>query len=146
MSARGEYNVGQLVRSRFGEDAYLVGFGTDHGTVAAASAWDAPKEIKRVRPAHEQSYERLCHESRVGAFLLPLRTSNPALRNGLSAERLERAIGVIYRPETELQSHYFRAVLSRQFDEWIWFDETRAVQPLPVQEREGMPETYPFAV
>jgi protein-L-isoaspartate(D-aspartate) O-methyltransferase len=146
MSARGEYNVGQLVRSRFGEDAYLVGFGTDHGTVAAASAWDAPMEIKRVRPAHEQSYERLCHESRVGAFLLPLRTSNPALRNGLSAERLERAIGVIYRPETELQSHYFRAVLSRQFDEWIWFDETRAVQPLPVQEREGMPETYPFAL
>jgi protein-L-isoaspartate(D-aspartate) O-methyltransferase len=146
MSARGEYNVGQLVRSRFGEDAYLVGFGTDHGTVAAASEWDAPMEIKRVRPAHEQSYERLCHESRVGAFLLPLRTSNPALRNGLSAERLERAIGVIYRPETELQSHYFRAVLSRQFDEWIWFDETRAVQPLPVQEREGMPETYPFAV
>jgi protein-L-isoaspartate(D-aspartate) O-methyltransferase len=146
MSARGEYNVGQLARSRFGEDAYLVGFGTDRGTVAAASDWDGPMEIKRVRPAHEQSYERVCHESGVAAFLLPLRTGNAAVRRELSGERLERAIGVIYRPETELQSHYFKAVLPRQFDEWIWFDETRAVEPLPVEAREGMPETYPFAV
>ncbi len=146
MSARGEYNIGQLARNRFGEDAYLVGFGTDHGTVAAASDWGGPLEIKRVRPAHERSYERVCHESGVRAFLLPLRTGHAALRRELGAERLERAIGVIYRPETELQSHYFKAVLPRQFDEWIWFDETRAVDPLPVAEREGMPETYPFAV
>jgi protein-L-isoaspartate(D-aspartate) O-methyltransferase len=146
MSARGEYNVGQQARSRFGEDAYLVGFGTDRGTVAAASDWDGPMEIKRVRPAHEQSYERVCHESGVAGFLLPLRTGNAAVRRELSAERLERAIGVIYRPETELQSHYFKAVLPRQFDEWIWFDETRAVEPLPVEARQGMPETYPFAV
>ncbi|HWC75069.1 MAG TPA: protein-L-isoaspartate(D-aspartate) O-methyltransferase [Gemmatimonadales bacterium] len=146
MSARGEYNIGQLVRSRFGEDAYLVGFGTDHGSVAAASDWDGPMEIKRVRPAHERSYERLCHESEVPAFLLPLRTGNAAIRRELGPERLERAIGVIYRPETELQSHYFHAMLPRQFDEWIWFDETHAVDPLPVSEREGMPQTYPFAV
>jgi protein-L-isoaspartate(D-aspartate) O-methyltransferase len=146
MSARGEYNIGQLVRSKFGEDAYLVGFGTDHGTVAAASEWDAPMEIMDVRPALEQSYERICHESGLEAFLLPLRSNNAALRRGLSTERLERAIGVIYRPETELQSHYFKAVLPRQFDEWIWFDETRAIDPLPVEERAGMPETYPFAL
>jgi protein-L-isoaspartate(D-aspartate) O-methyltransferase len=146
MSARGEYNVGQLVRSRYGEDSYLVGFGTDHGTVAAASDWDGPMQIKRVQPSHERSYERVCHESGVGSFLLPLRTGNAQLRRDLAAERLERAIGVIYRPETELQSHYFHAVLPRQFDEWIWFDETRAVEPLPVETRQGMPETYPFAV
>ena len=146
MSARGERNVGQLARSRFGEDAYLVGFGTDHGTVAAASDWDGPMEIKRVRPSHERSYERICHESEVAAFLLPLRTGNAAIRRELAGERLERAIGVIYRSETELQSHYFKAVLPRQFDEWIWFDETRAVEPLPVEARAGMPETYPFAL
>jgi len=146
MSARGEHNIGQLVRSRWGEDTYLVGFGTDHGTVAAASNWDAPLEIKRVRASHERSYERVCHDSAVPSFMLPLRTGNVVIRRELMPERLERAIGVIYRPETELQSHYFHAILPRQFDEWIWFDETRAVEPLPVKEREGMPETYPFAV
>jgi protein-L-isoaspartate(D-aspartate) O-methyltransferase len=146
MASRGEHNVGQLVRSRYGEDAYLLGFGTDHGTVAAATDWDGPMEIKRVRPSHERSYERVCHESGIASFLLPLRTGKPALRRQLAVERLERAIGVIYRPETELQSHYFHANLARQFDEWIWFDETRAVEPLPVEVRRGMPETYPFAV
>ena len=146
MSARGEYNIGQLVRSRYGEDTYLVGFGTDHGTVAAATDWDGPMEIKRVRPSHHRSYERICHESGADRFLLPLRTSDAKLRRELMAERLERAIGVIYRPDTELQSHYFTAVLPRQFDEWIWFDETRAVEALDVEVRQGMPETYPFAV
>jgi len=146
MSARGEYNIGQLVRSRYGDDGYLVGFGTDHGTVAAASDWDAPMEIKRVVPSHQRSYERLCHESGVASFLLLLRGADSQLRRELSAERLERAIGVIYRPETELQSHYFHAVLPRQFDEWIWFDETHAVEPLGVAARQGMPDTYPFAV
>lgn len=146
MSARGEYNVGQLVRSRYGEDAYLVGFGTDHGTVAAASDWNGPMEIKRVRPSHERSYERVCHESGVPRFLLPLRTGVPEIRRALAEERLERAIGVIYRPETEVESHYFSARLPRQFDEWIWFDETRAVDSLDVKQREVMPQTYPFAV
>jgi protein-L-isoaspartate(D-aspartate) O-methyltransferase len=146
MAARGEYNVGQLLRSRYGEDSYLIGFGTDHGTVAAATEWDGPMEIKQVRPAHERSYERLCHETGVESFLLPLRGAELPLRRELMTERLERAIGVIYRPETELLSHYFGAILPRQFDEWIWFDETRAIEPLAVEARQGMPQTYPFAV
>jgi protein-L-isoaspartate(D-aspartate) O-methyltransferase len=147
MSARGELNVGQLCRRRFGPLACSVGFGTDHGTVAAASHWDGPMEIKTVRPAHKDSYERLCHESGVGAFLLPLRApTDPGLLRALSTPRLERAIGVIYRPETELASHYFQAVLPRQFDEYIWFDESQAVVPLPAHELRGMPKTYPFGL
>ena len=147
MGTRGEHNVGQLSRARFNESAYLVGFGTDHGTVAAASDWDGPMEIKRVRPSHEASYERLCHDSEVKAFMLHLRDPvRQAIRDELEAARLERAIGVIYRPETELQSHYFHACLPRQFDEYIWFDETRAVSPLPSVVAPGVPETYPFGV
>ncbi len=146
MGARGEHNVGQLVRERYGEDAYLIGFGTDHGTVAAASDWEAPMEIKQVRPSHEKSYERVCHECGVPRFFLPLRAGSRELKHALGDERLERAIGVIYRPETEVQSHYFSSRLPRQFDEWIWFDETRAVDALDVKTRQGMPETYPFAV
>src|SRR5204863_315991 len=96
MSARGEYNIGQLVRSRYGDDGYLVGFGTDHGTVAAASDWDAPMEVKRVLPSHQRSYERLCHESGVASFLLSLRGADSQLRRELSAERLERGMGVVY--------------------------------------------------
>ena len=134
------------MRSRNGEDAYLVGFGTHTGTVAAATDWDGPMEIKRVRPSHERSYEHVCHQSGVPRFFLPVRSGSAALRRGLAEERLERAIGVIYRPETELASHYFSASLSRQFDEWIWLDETRAVDALDVKAREGMPQTYPFAV
>jgi protein-L-isoaspartate(D-aspartate) O-methyltransferase len=90
-------------------------------------------EIKRVREANERSYERLCSDSDVARFLLPLgKTLDPALRRELATARLERAIGVIYRPETELASHYFEAVLPEQFDEWIWFDETEAVTALAV--------------
>ena len=147
MGTRGEHNVGQLSRARFAESAFLVGFGTDHGTVAAASDWDGPMEVKRVRPSHEASYERLCHESEVKAFMLHLRDPvRQAVRDELEAARLERAIGVIYRPESELQSHYFQACLPRQFDEYIWFDETRAVSPLPSVTASGVPETYPFGV
>jgi protein-L-isoaspartate(D-aspartate) O-methyltransferase len=147
MAARGELNIGQLVREEHGNDAYLLGFGTDHGTVAAATDWDGEMEIKRVRPSHPESYERLCHDSGVPAFLLPLREpKRPALREELEPPRLERAIGVIYRPETELQSHYFQAVLPGQFDEYCWFDETHAVTPLGGQEVHGMPETYPFGL
>jgi protein-L-isoaspartate(D-aspartate) O-methyltransferase len=132
MAARGELNLGQLVRERFGTDAYHVGFGTDHGTVAAASDWDGPMEVKRVRPSHPDSYERVSHESDVASFLLPLGEAvvGRPLRDALTVPRLERAIGVIYRPETELASHYFEARLPDQFDEWIWFDETRAIEPL----------------
>jgi protein-L-isoaspartate(D-aspartate) O-methyltransferase len=147
MAARGELNVGQLCRERFGDQAYLVGFGTDHGTVAAASGWGGPMEVKAVRPAHAESYERLFHDSEVPALLLPLGpTARAEVREELMPPRLERAIGVVYRPETELQSHYFQAVLPGQFDEYVWFDETRAVHALPAPPPEGVPETYPFGL
>ena len=147
MHLRGEYNIGHLCRQNFGDGACLIGFGTHSGTVAAASNWDSPMEVKTVRPALAGSYERLCHEAGVPRFVLPLRNPAPAdLIADLSAPRLERAIGVIYRPETELQSHYFQAVLPHQFDEYVWFDETCAVTPLDSEEIEGMPETYPFGL
>ncbi len=147
MSLRGEYNIGRLCRQEFGNAAYSIGFGTNSGTVAAASNWDEPMEIKTVRPALPDSYERLCHETGRPQFLLPLRSPIAAAVNEqLMKARLERAIGVIYRPETELQSHYFQAVLPQQFDEYIWFDETKAVTPLKTEEIEGLPDTYPFGL
>lgn len=147
MSLRGEHNIGHLCRQAFGAAAYLVGFGTHSGTVAAASNWDDPMEVKTVRPALPGSYEQLCHDSGVARFLLPLREPHtPELAAALMKPQLERAIGVIYRPETERQSHYFQAVLPRQFDEYIWFDETEAVTPLHSAEIAGFPDTYPFGL
>tara|TARA_R110000787_G_scaffold220068_1_gene328791 strand:- start:9789 stop:11771 length:1983 start_codon:yes stop_codon:yes gene_type:complete len=147
MGARGELNIGQLARQAYGDKAYNIGFGTDHGTVAAASEWGGPMEIKQVQPSHVDSYERICHEVATDNFLLPLRKPlKDVVRKKLLLERLERAIGVIYRPETELQSHYFYASLARQFDEYIWFDETRAVEPLTKVTTGGMPDTFPFGV
>jgi len=147
MSSRGEYNIGQLCREEFGGDAYSIGFGMNSGTVAAASEWDGPMEIKAVRAAVRGSYERLCHEAGIARFLLRLRSPiAPNLAEGLSRPRLERAIGVIYRPETELQSHYFQADLPHQFDEYIWFDDTEAVSPLETAALEGLPDTYPFGL
>ena len=149
MSARGELNIGQLCRTRFGEGVYVIGFGTDHGTVAAASNWDEPMQRMRVRPAHPQSYERLCHDSALAAFMLHLRAPRRrAVRDELLADRLERAIGVVYRPDSERASHYFFASLPQQFDEFIWFDETQAVEPLPIERRPSpeLPETYPFGL
>jgi protein-L-isoaspartate(D-aspartate) O-methyltransferase len=145
MAARGELNLGQLVREAYGEAAYIIGFGTDHGTVAAASDWDRPMEIKNLRPARPGSYERLCHEASPSAFLLPLHRE-AAVRDGLAKPRLERAIGVIYRPDTELASHYFQAILPSQFDEYAWFDETHAITPLagPPQEP-ALEHDHPFA-
>jgi protein-L-isoaspartate(D-aspartate) O-methyltransferase len=113
--------------------------------VAAASNWDGPMETKTVRPAHPESYERLCHEAGIPSFLLDLRRPG-ALRQELLDARLERAIGVIYRPETELSSHYFNAHLPRQFDEFAWFDETTAIRPLTSRELRGVPDTYPFGL
>jgi protein-L-isoaspartate(D-aspartate) O-methyltransferase len=147
MASRGEYNIGRLCRQEFGNAAYSIGFGTNTGTVAAATEWDGPMEVKAVRPALADSYERLCHDAGVRQFLLSLRSPMPpALATGLGRPRLERAIGVIYRPETELQSHYFQARLPRQFDEYVWFDQTAAVTPLKTEELEGLPDTYPFGV
>ena len=147
MGTRGEHNVGQLSRERFGGDAFLVGFGTDRGTVAAAHDWGGAMEAMRVRPAHPESYERLFHQTGVEAGILHLREPvRSEVRGELEAPRLERAIGVIYRPDTELQSHYFQALLPHQFDEYIWFDETEAVTPLAAPHLAGVPETYPFGV
>jgi erythromycin esterase-like protein len=148
MSRRGELNVGQLVRERHASDALLVGFSTYDGTVAAASEWDGPVFRKDVLPAREGSVEELMHRSRHEAFILDLAELPPEA--GLSDPRLERAIGVIYRPETELFSHYFQARVSEQFDLLIHFDRTRAVDPLerrPGWETRGeWPETYPTGV
>ncbi|EAR51111.1 hypothetical fusion protein [Oceanicola granulosus HTCC2516] len=145
-AVRGEHNIGQLCRERFGDEAALVGMGTHTGTVAAATNWDGEMEVKRVRPSREDSYERLCHEAGQPRFLLDLAADGP-LRTRLAEERLQRFIGVIYRPETELQSHYAQASLSRQYDGWLWIDETRAVTPLAPEHRHpGTPETWPFGV
>lgn len=146
MSARGEFNLGQLTREKYGDRVYSVGFGTDHGVVAAATDWGGPVEFKQIRPSHPKSYERLCHDAGVAAFLLPLRDHESRMTKLLYEPRLERAIGVIYRPETELHSHYFQASLPRQFDEYIWFDETTPVSPLGPESGEGMPETFPFGL
>lgn len=144
MGRRGEINIGHLCREAYGDAAYLIGFGTHTGTVAAASDWGQPVEVKRVRPSHEESYERLCHDAGVGRFLLPLRHASEELRYELGHPRLERAIGVIYRPETELQSHYFHADLPHQFDEWVWFDESEAVRPLERARAPELPQRHPF--
>jgi protein-L-isoaspartate(D-aspartate) O-methyltransferase len=143
---REELNVGQLCRERFGDEAVLIGFGTHHGTVAAASDWDDPMEVKRVRPSLADSYERVSHDSGVERFLLDLRAAAPALRAALAEPRLERFIGVIYRPETERWSHYAQASLPGQFDAWVWFDETSAVTALTGRTERGGEETYPFGL
>ncbi|WP_374473012.1 erythromycin esterase family protein [Phenylobacterium sp.] len=139
--ARGELNLGQLCRQRWGEAARLIGFGTHAGTVACASDWDEPMEVKRVLPSRADSYEAIAHQAGAGPWLLDLRAGrHAALRERLMAPRLERFIGVIYRPETERWSHYVECVLPEQFDAFVWFDETTAVTPLPAA-RSGDHET-----
>ena len=148
MSEEGEWNVGRLVRRFHGRDALLVGFTTYEGTVTAASDWDAPAERMRVRPALEGSYEEIFHRTRVPRFLLPLRDGGRAAAL-LREPRLERAIGVIYRPESERHSHYFHASLPEQFDCVLHFDETRAVEPLERTadwEAGEVRETFPTGV
>ena len=143
---RGELNIGQLCREHTDATRPLIGFGTHSGTVAAASEWDAPMEIKAVRPSRPDSYEALCHEVGEERFLLDLRRARPELRRALAEPRLERYIGVIYRPETERWSHYSHASLPDQYDAFVWFDETRAVTPLPTHVTAGEDETYPFGL
>jgi erythromycin esterase-like protein len=150
MGDRGEHNVGQLAREAYGKDVHLIGFGTHTGTVAAADDWGGEMRVMDVQPSHPRSYEILGHDSGIPNFILDLRTpSDPGLREALLERRLERAIGVIYRPRTELQSHYFPASLPRQFDEWIWMDATEAVTPVGEEHREEMealPATFPFGL
>jgi len=141
---RDELNIGQLVKERFGDDARLLGFGTHRGTVAAADDWDGPMQVKQVRPSLEGSYERLSHETGLPRFLLDLGEADAA--EPLLEPRLERFIGVIYRPETERWSHYAEAILPRQFDAWIWFDETEAVTPLPGAAAAGEDDMWPFGL
>jgi erythromycin esterase-like protein len=148
MGEAGEWNVGQLMRDRYHEQAVLVGFSTHHGTVTAASDWDQPARRKRVRPGLAGSWEDLLHQTATSRFLLPLR-DNPALQRLATPQPLRRAIGVIYRPETERQSHYFMTRLAQQFDALIHIDETSALEPLdhgPVWHSVEPPETYPSGV
>lgn len=148
MGWSGEFNIGELCRKRYGRNAVLIGMGTDRGTVAAASDWDGPMEIKTVRPSHLDSYERLCLRTGMPSFLVDLRQEcgDCDAIAMLGGSRLERAIGVIYRPATERWSHYFECDLPQQFDAWIWFEETKAVSPLPAGHPHGLPETFPFGL
>jgi erythromycin esterase-like protein len=142
-----EVNLGQLCRERFGDDVALIGFGTHTGTVAAATDWDGPMQIKAVRPSREDSHEYQFHASGEQRCLIDLSTdAEPFLREQLEEVRLERFIGVIYRPETEVHSHYAEAALAEQFDAYVWFDTTRAVQPLATRASEREPDLYPFGV
>jgi erythromycin esterase-like protein len=141
LAQAGQLNVGQLTRERHGDEALLVGFTTYEGTVTAASDWGGPAERKRVRRALPGSWEELLHERGVDRFWL-----DPGELRG---RRLERAIGVVYRPETERVSHYFHARLADQFDAVIHFDRTRALEPLERTsewDAEGLPDTYPWGV
>jgi len=148
MGRRGEWNVGQLVREQYGRDAVLVGCTTHHGTVTAASNWGGLTERKYVRLALADSYEALFHDTGLDCFLHTWRAGD-TVTEGLRGSRLERAIGVIYLPETERLSHYFRARLPDQFDAVLHFDETQAVEPLEYTsewEVGEAPETFPFKV
>lgn len=146
MGMMGEINLGELCRDAYGDDAVLVGFGTDRGTVTAASQWGGPRETKEVRSSLEESWGALMRQAGSERFLLDLRHADQSVQEALRRSRPERFIGVIYRPETERVSHYAEAVLANQFDAYVWFEETNAVEPLPAVELEGMPATYPFAL
>ncbi|CAJ96338.1 Erythromycin esterase-like protein [Cupriavidus necator] len=153
-ASQGQLSIGQLCRESFGDDAALVGLSTYDGTVAAATSWDGPMEIKQVRPARADSYEHLFHAAGHAQAWIDLRGPSGGANGGVQAEvrqllmpaRQERFIGVIYRPETELQSHYARATLPRQFDLLLWFDRTRAVPALPAEPAPGAPETWPYGL
>lgn len=148
MGERGEWNIGQLVRQQFGAgQSLLVGFTTYTGHVTAARDWDAPAERRWVRPARKDSLEHLLYSTHLDRFFLPLHEEG--VTGALAEPMLERAIGVVYRPETELQSHYFKASLSAQFDAVFHLDETTAVEPFELSHvwtRHEMPETYPFGL
>ena len=148
MGKRGEWNLGQLVRERYPNDSFSLGFTTYTGTVTAAHDWADDPKTMRVRQALPDSYEALFHATNMPAFLLVFAPGQP-VSAGLRSEKLERAIGVIYRPETERVSHYFSAKLPDQFDAVIHIDKTSALQPLerhaeaPLEE---VPETFPSAI
>ena len=145
--ARDELNLGQLCREEYGDMAALIGFGTASGTVAAASEWDAPMETKDIRPPRPDSYEALCHDVDLERFLWDFQKDrSSAFHQLLSTPRLQRFIGVIYRPETERASHYSPATLTDQYDAFVWFDKTQAITPLPTLTNSSEDETYPFGL
>jgi erythromycin esterase-like protein len=147
MGWEGEFNIGELCRAALGDRMVAIGFGTDRGTVAAASDWDSPMEIKTVLPARTDSFEHIFHRAGHARSLTDWRARDKnELREALAEPRLERAIGVVYRPDTELLSHYFRAVLSEQFDAFVWFETTRAITPIDGEAGTGTPEAYPFGL
>jgi protein-L-isoaspartate(D-aspartate) O-methyltransferase len=151
MRLRGELNLGQLCRASLGREAFLVGLGTDHGTVAAASSWDGPMKRMDLRSAHPESYEHAFHHCGVRALTLHFREpAHRALRDELAQPRLERAIGIVYQPEAELASHYFASRLAQEFDAYVWFDETGAVRPLGgaagPRRRAELPHSFPFGL
>lgn len=146
LAALGELNVGQLARERFGDACCAIGMTTHDGEVTAAHHWDEPAALRTVQPSLAGSYERLFHDAGLPSFLL--RLSTPALKSALAGPRIERAIGVLYRPETERTSHYFTARLPEQFDLVVHVDRTRALEPLERWARHevDLPETYPTGV
>jgi erythromycin esterase-like protein len=147
MGWQGEFNIGELCRVAFGDDAILIGFGTDRGRVAAAHAWDEPVQIMTVLPARGDSYEALFRETGVARSLTDWRpVQRSDLREALRDPKLERAIGVIYRPDSELTSHYFKAVLTEQFDAYVWFEETEPVTPFGPISAETTADTFPFGL
>ncbi|KAF1814645.1 putative erythromycin esterase [Eremomyces bilateralis CBS 781.70] len=153
MGRKGEHNIGQLVREHFADPTQvaIIGCGTHAGTVAAADDWGMPMRIKTVKESREDSYERVMHATGVPAFLLDLRDTpeNAAVRQALGQQRRERFIGVIYRPQTELGSHYAKAILPKQMDALVWFDRTKAVEAFETAQPRGdlsMEETYPFGL
>jgi erythromycin esterase-like protein len=131
MGWEGEFNIGELARTAFGNDMIAIGFGTDRGKVAAASSWDYPMRIMNVLPARNDSYEALFRQTQIQCSLTDWRSpQRQEIRDALSLSKLERAIGVVYRPDTELMSHYFKAVMAEQFDAFVWFDETLPITPI----------------
>ena len=147
MGWQGEFNIGELCRTAFDDDLVSIGFGTDTGTVAAASDWGADMQIKAVLPARTDSYEHAFRRTGIVRSLTDWRGNDRRdLAELLREPLLERAIGVVYRPETERLSHYFEAVLADQFDAWVWFEQTSAVTPLGHERPRGAPETWPFGL
>lgn len=145
MGEQGEFNIGQLARVRFGDCLVAIGFSTDRGRVMAADDWGDPPRIKDIVTSRADSWERVIRDAGKPSALIDWR-HDISLREAVNARRLERAIGVIYRPETERWSHYFDAHLGKQFDAVVWFEETNPVTPLQGGPAEGAPDIYPFGI
>jgi erythromycin esterase-like protein len=145
MGWHGEFNIGESCRTAYGDAAVLIGLGTDRGSVAAADDWGGVMRVESILPARPDSYEFAFRKTGLTRSLTDWRRPDRReLTEALRESRLERAIGVVYRPQTEFTSHYFEAVMAEQFDAYVWFEETSAVTPLSTDPPRGAPETYPF--